>query len=61
MTDFKKRTNVNKVYCSKCDLVFDSRSEFEKHLQKHSGSTTCDACPIDTVINKLLGFFKKNN
>ena len=41
-------------------MVFGSRSEFEKHFDKHSG-TVCESCPLDTAISKLLGFFKKNN
>ncbi len=60
MSDSEKRNNISKVYCEKCDMVFGSRSEFEKHFDTHSG-TMCESCPLDTAISKLLGFFKKNN
>ncbi len=29
------KNNVTKVYCTRCDLVFESRAKFEKHLEKH--------------------------
>ena len=60
MSESEKRSNVSKVYCEKCDTVFNSRSEFEKHLEKHSG-VVCESCPIDTAISKIVGFFKKSN
>ena len=60
MADSEKRGNVSKVYCEKCDIVFDSRSEFDKHFERHSG-VVCESCPIDTAISKIFGFFKKNN
>ena len=60
MADSEKRDYVSKVYCEKCDIVFDSRSEFEKHLKSHSG-VMCESCPIDTAISKIFGFFKKSN
>ncbi len=60
MADFEKRNNISKVYCERCDIVFESRSEFEKHIDRHSG-VTCESCPLDTAISKIFGFFKKNN
>ena len=53
------RNNVSKVYCQKCDLVFDSREKYEKHLEKHSQSVSCEVCPIDTAIAKFVNLFKR--
>ncbi len=48
------KNNVTKVYCAKCDLIFESREKFEKHFDRHSSKVTCEVCPIDTVISNLL-------
>lgn len=54
---------VSKVYCDRCDAVFDSRSKYERHLERHSGgggsSAPCDECPLDTAISRVLGLFKR--
>jgi len=55
-----RKQNVTKVYCSKCDLVFDSREKFENHLQRHSTNFECETCPIDTVISKFVNLFRRN-
>ncbi len=55
------KSNVSKVYCEKCDLVFESREKFEKHLERHSSSVTCEICPIDTVIAKFVNLFKRKS
>lgn len=52
------RNNASKVYCEKCDLVFDSREKFEKHFDNHSFNVTCEVCPIDTVIAKFVNLFR---
>lgn len=52
---------VTKVYCEKCDLVFDSRDRFEKHLRNHSSNLTCETCPIDTAIAKFTSLFKRKS
>ena len=54
----KKPVKTTKVYCSRCDMVFDSREKFEKHMANHS-SVGCEVCPIDMAISKLIGLFKK--
>lgn len=56
-----RKQNVSKVYCSKCDLIFDSRARFEKHLEKHSSNTTCETCPIDTAIAKFVNLFRRKS
>ena len=59
MTKMDKKTN--KVYCEKCDSVFESKEKFYKHLDSvHSPEVSCESCPIDTVISKFVGLFRKN-
>ena len=53
--------NVSKVYCTKCDLIFESREKFEKHFDRHSSSVACEVCPIDTVISKFVNIFKRKS
>ena len=55
------KNNSLKVYCTKCDLVFDSRKTFEKHLIKHSSNVLSETCPIDTAIAKLLNILKRKS
>ena len=55
------KNNVTKVYCVTCDLIFESREKFEKHLDSHSSKVVCEVCPIDTVIAKFLNMFKRNS
>lgn len=50
-----------KVYCEKCDLVFNSREKFEKHLDSHSLNIACEICPIDTAIAKFTNLFKRKS
>lgn len=59
MTDSKKSS---KIYCEKCDNVFESKEKFFKHFDTiHSSGISCESCPIDTVISKLVGIFKRNS
>jgi hypothetical protein len=53
------RKNTNKVYCEKCDLVFESREKFDKHFDSHSSTVACEVCPIDTAIDKFVNLFKR--
>ena len=55
------KNNVTKVYCSKCNSVFESRKKFEKHLDEHTSGVSCEACPIDTAISKITGLFKRKS
>ncbi len=55
------KNNVTKVYCVTCDLIFESREKFEKHLDSHSSKVVCEVCPIDTVIAKFVNIFKRNS
>jgi hypothetical protein len=56
-----KKHNVTKVYCSKCDLIFNSREKFEKHIDAHSSNVTCESCPVDTAIAKFVNLFKRKS
>ncbi len=57
--DLKKKHNVTKVYCSKCDLIFETREKYEKHVDAHSSGIECEACPIDTAISKFTNLFRR--
>ena len=59
--DPEKKSHINKVYCDHCDTVFDSQEEFKRHRDMQSGAIACESCPIDTVINKFIGIFKRKN
>lgn len=49
-----------KIYCERCDSIFDSRAKFEKHFDSiHLSNVSCESCPIDAFFSKLAGFFKK--
>ncbi len=52
------RQDVAKVYCEKCDAVFDSRKKYERHLDRHSG-VSCESCPLDTAVEKLSRLFRR--
>lgn len=51
-----------KVYCERCDAVFPSRAEYERHLGRHAaggaGGGGCEECPLDTAISKIIGLFR---
>ena len=48
-----------KVYCERCDSVFESREKFERHMESVHSGTACEVCVIDAAISRILGFFKK--
>ena len=56
-----KKHNVTKVYCSQCDLIFESREKFERHLDTHYSNVTCEECPIDTAIAKFMNLFRRKS
>ena len=60
MDRFTKKPNASKIYCEKCDVVFESREKYETHLDGHSSSIICESCPLDTIIQKFTGLFKKH-
>ena len=50
--------SASKVYCEECDTVFNSRYDYDKHRERHSGGMACESCPIDAVVSKLARLFK---
>lgn len=57
MKDSNKQ-NVNKIYCEKCDDVFDSKEKFDKHFEKHLG-VSCESCPLDVAVEKIINLFRR--
>ena len=54
------RGGASKVYCARCNAVFGSRSEYERHLDRHArGGPQGEACPLDTAVSRLLGIFSR--
>lgn len=53
------KSKVSKIYCEKCNEVFSSKNQFDKHFVRHSSGISSQSCPIDTVLGKILGLFKK--
>lgn len=60
MPNSDKKMKISKIYCEKCNSVFCSKKDYDKHLQIHS-NYVCEECPIDTAISRLIRLFKKNN
>lgn len=56
-----RKQNITKVYCSRCDLIFETRERFEKHLERHSSKFEAETCPVDTVIGKFVDLFRKKS
>ena len=52
------KENVTKIYCEKCDQIFNSKQKYDDHSSKHSSGVSCESCPIDTVLGKIIGLFK---
>lgn len=55
------KNNVSKVYCERCDLIFESREKFEKHFDNHSSTISCETCPVDTAIAKFVNLFRRRS
>jgi hypothetical protein len=56
-----EKHNVTKVYCVKCDIIFNSREKFDKHVDGHSSGAIDESCPVDTVIGKFVNLFKRKS
>ena len=59
MDKSSSKENVSKIYCEKCDEVFNSKQKYDDHNSIHSSGVSCESCPIDTVMDKIIGLFKK--
>ena len=57
--DKTPRENVSKIYCEKCNNIFESREKYDAHYSKHSSNVSCESCPIDMVLEKFLRLFKR--
>lgn len=57
MSEFGKK-NIKKIYCEKCDIILNSRKEFNKHLENHE-QIKCEECPLDTIVSKFLKLFRR--
>jgi hypothetical protein len=55
------KENVSKIYCEKCDEIFNSKEKYETHSFNHSSGVSCQSCPIDMILEKIIGFFKRKN
>ncbi len=53
------RENVSKIYCEKCDKIFNSRENYDAHYSEHSSGVSCESCPLDSVLGKIIGLFKR--
>jgi len=58
MIESHKKENVAKIYCEKCDSIFESKTKYQEHYQEHLG-ISCESCPIDSVMQKIVNLFKK--
>ena len=56
-----RKNNVTKVYCSKCDLIFESREKFNRHFDTHYSNVSCETCPVDSVIAKFVNLFRRKS
>ena len=61
MDNWKKKANISKIYCEKCDTVYDSQEEYDEHFEKHTGGVGCEECPLDTLVQKFVNLFKRKN
>jgi len=59
MDKSSNKANVSKIYCEKCNEVFNSKQQYDKHSSRHSSGLSSQSCPIDTVLGKIVGLFKK--
>ena len=59
MKDFGKKDDISKIYCEKCDTVFNSKKKYEEHSSKHSSNVSCDSCPLDIAVEKIVNLFKR--
>lgn len=57
MSNFGQK-NTRKIYCEKCDLILNSRKDFDKHILTH-GQIQCEACPLDTIASKISNLFRR--
>ena len=59
MNDIAKKDDISKIYCEKCDTIFDSKKKYQAHSSKHSSGVLCDSCPIDIAVEKIVNLFRR--
>ncbi len=59
MTDSTKKETASKIYCEKCETVFDSKKKYDAHYSKHDSNVYCESCPIDVAVSKIVNLFKR--
>jgi hypothetical protein len=59
MDESPGKEKMSKIYCEKCDEIFNSKQQYDKHYSKHSSGVSCESCPLDTVLGKIIGLFKR--
>ncbi|MCY4252572.1 MAG: hypothetical protein OXU86_06215 [Thaumarchaeota archaeon] len=57
MGDDSGGAGPQKIYCERCDRVFGSRPEYERHAERHAGGG--ESCPIDSAISRIIGAFRR--
>ena len=61
MRDMSSPKKYQKVYCEKCDSVFNSRSDYFRHYERHVSGYVYESCPIDIIIEKFVKLLKRDN
>ncbi|MEK6944917.1 MAG: hypothetical protein AABX15_00695 [Thermoproteota archaeon] len=56
MDELTKKT-ASKIYCEKCDTVFDSKKKFDEH--KHNSQVSGESCPLDSAVQKFANLFRR--
>ena len=59
MADSERKETRSKIYCEKCDTVFDSRKKYDAHYSKHDSGIYCESCPLDVAVSKFVNLFKR--
>jgi hypothetical protein len=44
------RENVSKIYCEKCDKIFNSREKYDVHYSEHSSGVSCESYRVNHVL-----------
>jgi len=57
--DKPRKENISKIYCEKCDSIFNSKTKYEKHLETHSSGAYCESCQLDTAVQKIAKLSKR--
>lgn len=58
MGESEKKIATSKIYCEKCDTVFDSKKKFEEH-QHENFQVSGESCPLDSAIQKFANLFRR--